>query len=79
MWGDLSILHVEHLSPPRSLLRRRGDRREGQARDRLPDRQRELGTERMPVVVESGATRAVVIPQGATGDVTIGDQCDHVR
>lgn len=74
MWGELSILHVEHLSPPRSFY-------VGEATDAKGKRvtdyligSESIGTDRLPVTVESGASVAVVIPQGAVGDVTINDQ-----
>ena len=31
-----------------------------------------LGSERMPVVIDAGGSAAVVIPQGATGEISIG-------
>ena len=74
MWGDLSILHVEHLSPPRSYLRGRSHRREGQVATDFLIGSESIGTERLPVAIESGSSVAAVIPQGATGDVTINNQ-----
>jgi TonB family protein len=75
MWGDTSVLHVEDMSPPRSFY----------IGDALNDKGQlsgvqylvgaeVLGTERLPVVVEAGGGVAVVIPDGATGDVTVGEQ-----
>ncbi len=75
MWGDTSVLHVEDLSPPRSFY----------VGDALNDKGQlsgvqylvgaeVLGTDRLPVVVEAGGGVAVVIPDGATGDVTVGEQ-----
>ncbi|MBX7191531.1 MAG: AgmX/PglI C-terminal domain-containing protein [Sandaracinaceae bacterium] len=69
MWGDLSVLHVAHLSPPRTFLVGESDAK--------PDYligSEILGTSRMPLVVDVGGNAAVVIPQGATGTVTVGDQ-----
>lgn len=74
MWGDLSILHVEHLSPPRSFYVGEATDAKGKlATDFLIGRE-SIGTDRMPVAVEVGASVAAVIPQGATGEVTINDQ-----
>ncbi len=74
LWGELSILHVEHLSPPRAFYV--GDATDGKGKsttDYLIGSE-SLGTERFPVVVESGSTVAVTIPNGATGDITVGNQ-----
>lgn len=69
MWGDMSVLHVAHLSPPRTFLVGESDAK--------PDYligSEILGASRMPLVVDVGGNAAVVIPQGATGTVTVGDQ-----
>lgn len=67
MWGDSSVLHVEHLSPPRSFYV--GD---GKEVDYLLEGA-VLGVGRMPVVVAAGGGVAVVIPEGAEGEVTVRD------
>ena len=75
MWGDRSVLHVEHISPPRSFYL--GDHTDKKGRPAGVDflvGSDVLGTDRLPVVTESGAGVAVVIPPGATGDVTVGGQ-----
>lgn len=70
MWGK-QVLHVEHLVPFRTFY-------VGEAEGKIqPDYligSDVLGTSRMPVVVAAGAGAAAVIPQGATGSVTVGDQ-----
>lgn len=76
MWGDKSVLHVEHMSPARSFYV--GDVSDAKGRlaqgiDYLVSSE-VLGTDRMPVAVEAGGGVAVVVPQGATGDVSVGDQ-----
>ncbi|HKP59237.1 MAG TPA: TonB family protein [Polyangiales bacterium] len=74
LWGELSILHVEHLSPPRSYYVGEATDSKGKpATDFLIGRE-SIGTERLPVVVESGSSVAVVIPPGATGDITVGQE-----
>ncbi len=70
MWGDLSILHVAHLSPPRSFYI--GEKSSIATPDFLVGSE-VLGTERMPLVVEVGGNTAVVVPEGAEGAVTVGD------
>ena len=67
MWGDLSVLHVAHVSPPRTFYVG-----EGQS-DYLIGGD-VLGAARMPVVVGIGGGVAVVVPQGADGEVTVGEQ-----
>ncbi len=69
MWGDMSVLHVAHLSPPRTFVVGESDAK--------PDYligSEILGSSRMPLVVDVGGNAAVVIPQGATGTVTVGEQ-----
>ncbi|MBX3270936.1 MAG: AgmX/PglI C-terminal domain-containing protein [Sandaracinaceae bacterium] len=67
MWGDMSVLHVEHLSPPRSFYVGEGDV------DYLLESS-VLGASRLPVTTAVGGGVAVVVPEGAEGDVTVGDQ-----
>lgn len=74
MWGELSILHVEHLSPPRGFYIGESTDAKGKPTTDFLIGSESIGTERMPVTVESGASVAVVVPQGATGDVTINGQ-----
>jgi pSer/pThr/pTyr-binding forkhead associated (FHA) protein len=74
LWGELSILHVEHLSPPRSYYVGEATDSKGKpATDFLIGRE-SIGTDRLPIVVESGSSVAVVIPPGATGDITVGNE-----
>ncbi len=68
MWGDMSVLHVEHLSPPRTFTVG-----EGTDADYLVESS-VLGTANMPVVVAAGGGAAVVVPEGAEGDVRVGEQ-----
>jgi len=71
MWGDRQVLHVEHLNPFRPFY-------VGEPSDNAPVDflmgSDVLGTSRMPLVVAGGAGVAAVIPQGATGQVIVGDQ-----
>lgn len=71
MWGDSSVLHVAHLSPPREFVVGEGTPKEGVDFLMSPDA---LGAARMPLVVQHGDGAAVVIPQGATGEVLAGNQ-----
>lgn len=74
MWGELSILHVEHLSPPRGFYIGESTDAKGKPTTDFLIGSESIGTERMPITVESGASVAVVIPNGATGDVAINNQ-----
>ena len=74
MWGELSILHVAHLSPPRGFYIGESHDAKGKPTTDFLIGSESIGTERMPITVESGASVAVVIPNGATGDVTINNQ-----
>lgn len=75
MWGDRSVLHVEHMSPPRAFYIGETASPKGKLMgiDFLVGSE-VIGTDRMPIVVESGGGVAAVIPAGATGDVTVGGQ-----
>ncbi|HET6340508.1 MAG TPA: AgmX/PglI C-terminal domain-containing protein, partial [Polyangiales bacterium] len=73
LWGELSILHVEHLSPPRSYYVGEATDSKGKpATDFLIGRE-SIGADRLPIVVETGSSVAVVIPNGASGDITVGN------
>ena len=70
MWGEQSILHVAHLSPPRAfVVGEVVDAKGNQVTDFLMGSE-SIGTDQLPITVESGAGVAVVIPAGAIGDVT---------
>jgi pSer/pThr/pTyr-binding forkhead associated (FHA) protein len=74
MWGELSILHVDHLSPPRAYYVGEATDAKGKPATDFLIGSESVGTDRLPVAVESGASVAAVIPAGATGDVTINNQ-----
>ena len=72
MWGDNSVLNVDHLNPVRSYYVGESTDDKGRPTADYLIGSELLGTERMPVVVDVGGTPAVVIPAGASGDVTVG-------
>lgn len=74
MWGEFSILHVEHLSPPRGFYIGESTDAKGKLNTDFLIGSESIGSDRMPITVESGSSVAVVIPQGATGDVTVNEQ-----
>ncbi len=67
MWGDSSVLHVEHLSPPRDFVVG-----EGSDADYLVESV-VLGTSKLPVVIAGAGANAVVVPDGAEGDLRVGE------
>lgn len=71
MWGETSVLHVEHLSPPRAWYV--GEPAGGKDVGFLIGADA-LGGERRPIVVESGAHVAAVIPPNSKGYVTVADE-----
>jgi TonB family protein len=73
MWGDNAVLNVEHLNPVRSYYVGESTDAKGKPDTDFLIGAELLGTSRMPVVVDAGGTGAVVIPQGATGEVAIGN------
>jgi len=74
MWGDNSVLNVDHLNPIRSYyIGETTDAKGKPTTDYLVGSEL-IGAERMPFVVDAGGTGAVVIPQGATGEITVGNE-----
>ena len=75
MWGK-SVMHVDHLSPARSFYLGEPEGKEEVDYLISPDI---IGVQRMPMVVVSGSSIAMVFPQGAVGEVTIGDQSTAIE
>jgi TonB family protein len=73
MWGDNSVLNVEHLNPVRSYYIGESTDAKGKPTTDYLVGSELIGTERMPIVVDSGGGGAVIIPQGATGEITVGN------
>lgn len=69
MWGD-EVLHVTHVSPPRDVII--GEGGGDVAPDYLIGRD-VLGAERLPIVVERDGQLCCVIPEGASGEITLGE------
>jgi TonB family protein len=65
LWGDENVLHVEHVSPPRDITI-------GEGGDYLVGAEL-LGTERLPVVIERDGKLCCVVPEGASGTVSVGE------
>ncbi len=70
LWGERSVLNVEHLTPPRDYYV--GDPDSGEVDFVLGTEA--IGKDRIPVCVARGEGVAAVIPEGAKGEVVIGDQ-----
>ncbi|MCG8553872.1 MAG: TonB family protein [Proteobacteria bacterium] len=70
MWGELSVLHVAHQPPSQPFSVGDATDAKGKLQTDFLVGSESLGTERLPVTTSAGA---VVIPPGAVGDVTIGD------
>jgi hypothetical protein len=67
IWGGASVLHVAHLSPPRAFYL--GD--DAQRDDFLIGADT-LGSERLPIVLESNGDLSLVVPRGAAGEIERG-------
>ncbi len=76
LWGDRSVLHVAHLSPPRAFTI--GEPGGSTMPDFVVDGL-VLGGDRMPLTLESGGNVAVVIPAGATGEVRVGEEVQSIE
>ncbi|MDB4986118.1 MAG: putative abductin-like protein, partial [Myxococcaceae bacterium] len=74
MWGDNSVLNVSHLNPVRSYYVGESSDAKGKSDTDFLIGSELLGTQRQPVVVDVGGTGAIVIPQGSTGEITIGNE-----
>ena len=74
MWGAFSILHVEHLSPPRSFYVGDATDAKGKPTTDFLIGSESIGGSRVPIAVKAGAGVAAVIPRGATGSVTINGE-----
>jgi len=73
MWGDESVLHVEHLSPPRTFCVGEALDSKGRlATDFLIGRE-SLGAERVPVLLSQDGLAQVVVPAGGNLEVAMGD------
>lgn len=74
LWGELSILHIAHISPTRGFCVGDAVDANGKLATDFLIGSESLGFERLPIVVEHGSRSAIVIPAGAVGEVTIHDQ-----
>ncbi len=70
LWGD-EVLHVAHVSPPRDVIL--GEAGTGAAPDYAMGREL-LGAPQMAVVVERDGQLCCVVPEGATGEVRVGEE-----
>jgi len=73
MWGDNAVLNVDHVNPVRSYYVGEATNAKGKLETDYLIGSELLGTPRMPVVLDVGGTGAIVIPQGATGEIIIGN------
>lgn len=71
LW-DATILHVAHLSPPRSFYVGEEEGKGVGVDYRMPSEK--IGSTRMPVVVAHGGSAAAVIPPGAKGSIDVQGQ-----
>jgi TonB family protein len=70
LWGDRSVLNVDYLTPPR-------DYYVGEPNGDEVDfvlGQGAIGVDRMPLCIASGEGVTAIVPDGAKGEATIGDQ-----
>ncbi len=71
LWKD-TILHVSHLSPPRSFYVGEEEGKGVGVDYRMPSEK--LGSTRMPVVIAHGGSAAAVIPPGSKGSIDVPGQ-----
>lgn len=74
LWGDRSVLRVDHLTPPRDYYVGESN---GEAVDFIIGEDG-LGKSRMPICLAEGQGVAAVIPEGATGEMTVGGQTKSI-
>lgn len=71
MWGDKSVLHVEHLAEGGFWV---GESSKGESVNFLMGSDSLGGLSRMPVAVMQGGQAVALIPQGADGSVSVAGQ-----
>ncbi|MDH5491638.1 MAG: TonB family protein [Myxococcales bacterium] len=71
MWGDRTVLHVEHLKPPRIFTV--GEPANSKDRVDFLMGADSLGVAKLPICIPSGTGVSCVIPEGATGTLVDGD------
>lgn len=74
LWGELSILHVAHVSPPRDIWVGDAVDAHGRPATDYVIGSESLGTERLPIVVMHDSRIALAIPRGAAGEVSFADE-----
>ncbi len=70
IWGDRNVLNVDYLTPPRDYYVGEPN---GEDVDYVLGHDA-IGFDRMPLCIAQGAGVAAIIPEGAKGEATIGDQ-----
>ena len=70
IWGDRNVLNVDYLTPPRDYYVGEPN---GEDVDYVLGHDA-IGVDRMPLCVAQGAGVAAIVPEGAKGEATIGDQ-----
>ena len=70
IWGDRNVLNVDYLTPPRDYYVGEPN---GEDVDYVLGHDA-IGVDRMPLCVAQGVGVAAIVPEGAKGEATIGDQ-----
>jgi TonB family protein len=70
LWGDRNVLNVDYLNPPRDYFVGEPN---GEDVDYILGHDA-IGLDRMPLCVAEGGGVTAIIPEGAKGEATIGDQ-----
>jgi TonB family protein len=70
IWGERNVLNVDYLTPPRDYFVGEPN---GEDVDYVLGHDA-IGVDRMPLCVAQGAGVAAIVPEGAKGEATIGDQ-----
>jgi TonB family protein len=70
LWGDRNVLNVDYLTPPRDYYVGEPD---GEDVDYILGHDA-IGKDRMPLCIAEGAGVTAIVPEGAKGEATIGDQ-----
>lgn len=71
LWGERNVLNVDYLTPPRDYYV--GEPEGDEEVDYILGHDA-IGADRMPLCIAEGAGVTAIIPEGAKGQVTIGDQ-----
>jgi TonB family protein len=74
LWGEQSVLHVAHLSPPRTFCVGDAVDAHGKLATDFLIGSESIGLERLPITTESAAGPQLIVPKGASAELDLGGE-----